>query len=182
MPTSPIQHYFERRLKRPTSRHAIMSSSSPATARGPSAYEDSPEMVHLDAIVDHEKYSMEGSDATSDSLLGEKDLESQDRIPTTLQPTAPVEYQVSLTRKLVFLGLYFILNLGLTLSNKAVMQRARLPWLLTVMHASATSFGCCALAATGHLKLTRLGVKEHLVLVAFSSLFTLNIAVSNVSL
>ena len=38
------------------------------------------------------------------------------------------------------------------------------------------------LLATGQLKLSRLGTKENLILVAFSTLFTLNIAISNVSL
>jgi hypothetical protein len=38
------------------------------------------------------------------------------------------------------------------------------------------------LLASGQLKLSRLGTKENLVLVAFSTLFTLNIAISNVSL
>ncbi|KAK6396778.1 hypothetical protein LTR65_008676 [Meristemomyces frigidus] len=62
------------------------------------------------------------------------------------------------------------------------MQRAKLPWLLTVMHAATTSLGCFSLVATGHLKPSKLSATEHLVLVAFSSLFTLNIAISNVSL
>jgi hypothetical protein len=38
------------------------------------------------------------------------------------------------------------------------------------------------LLVSGQLKLSRLGTKENLVLVAFSTLFTLNIAISNVSL
>lgn len=50
------------------------------------------------------------------------------------------------------------------------------------MHAATTSLGCFALVATGHLKPSKLSAKEHLILVAFSSLFTLNIAISNVSL
>lgn len=50
------------------------------------------------------------------------------------------------------------------------------------MHATATSIGCWMLVATGRLKLTNLGGKEQLILLAFSSLFTLNIAASNVSL
>jgi hypothetical protein len=54
--------------------------------------------------------------------------------------------------------------------------------MLTVSHATATSIGCWLLVATGRLKLTKLGGKEHLILLAFSSLFTINIAASNVSL
>lgn len=50
------------------------------------------------------------------------------------------------------------------------------------MHTASTSIGCASLLATGHFKLSKLGTKENLVLVAFSVLFTLNIAISNVSL
>ncbi|KAF2764686.1 TPT-domain-containing protein [Teratosphaeria nubilosa] len=126
--------------------------------------------------MDDEKHRVGGLEATTND--DKKDLEAA----TLLQLSRPTEYTVTLTTKLIFLGLYFLLNLGLTLSNKAVMQTARLPWLLTVMHSSATSFGCCVLYAMGYFRLTRLNVREHLILVAFSSLFTLNIAISNVSL
>ncbi|WPG99673.1 gdp-mannose transporter gonst5 [Acrodontium crateriforme] len=138
--------------------------------------------------MDEKSSSMELEDRLplpSDGLLKDDqnldELESQ--LSTTLDsPPAPVEYSISTRRKLVYLGLYFFLNLGLTLSNKAVMQHLKLPWLLTVMHTSATSIGCTALLMTGHLKLSRLATKENLILLAFSSLFTLNIAISNVSL
>ncbi|CAK4022223.1 UDP-galactose transporter 1 [Lecanosticta acicola] len=102
--------------------------------------------------------------------------------PELAETPAPVEYTVPVARKLLYLGLYFILNLGLTLSNKAVMQKARFPWMLTVLHTTSTSIGCLALLATGHLRLTKLGSKENLILVAFSVLFTMNIAISNASL
>ncbi|KAK4549730.1 hypothetical protein LTR36_005031 [Oleoguttula mirabilis] len=120
--------------------------------------------------------------STTDDMLMEKGglLELQ-TLPTGA--SAPEhEYRTSSTKKLVFLAVYCALNLGLTLSNKFVMQRAKLPWLLTVMHAATTSLGCFSLVATGHLKPSKLSATEHLVLVAFSSLFTLNIAISNVSL
>lgn len=57
-----------------------------------------------------------------------------------------------------------------------------MPWLLTTFHTSATSIGCFILIGTGHLTLTSLTRRENLTLVAFSFLFTLNIAISNVSL
>lgn len=38
------------------------------------------------------------------------------------------------------------------------------------------------LLLTGQMKLSKLSTRENLVLVAFSTLFTLNIAISNVSL
>lgn len=56
------------------------------------------------------------------------------------------------------------------------------PWLLTATHATATSIGCSVLLLTGNLKLSKLAGRETLILLAFSMLFTLNIAVSNVSL
>ncbi|KXL44493.1 hypothetical protein M433DRAFT_68251 [Acidomyces richmondensis BFW] len=126
-----------------------------------------------------EEHLVDGDSELSAVLpLYEKHLELQSATST---PT-PYEYNISNSRKLIILALYFVFNLGLTLSNKGVMQRANFPWLLTVMHTTATSIGCFAMAATGRLKLSRLDLKEHLTLVAFSLLFTLNIAVSNVSL
>lgn len=123
----------------------------------------------------------------SDGLLKDdhtlEELEAQS--PTTSsspESAAPIEYSISTNRKLAFLSLYFFLNLGLTLSNKAVMQHLKFPWLLTVMHTGSTSIGCTALLLAGHLRLSKLATKENLILVAFSSLFTLNIAISNVSL
>jgi hypothetical protein len=173
---SPIQEYFAQRLQRSLSSDMISPQASLA--------HDGAELHSLDTKTVKklgEKYSMDGSEA---SLLDEKDLEAQQYAESRAapQPTAPAEYHTPVNHKLIFLGLYFILNLGLTLSNKAVMQTAKFPWLLTVMHSSATSIGCCALAATGHLRLSKLDIKEHVILVAFSCLFTLNIAVSNVSL
>jgi len=44
------------------------------------------------------------------------------------------------------------------------------------------SAGCGVLLLRGHLRLTRLRLREALALAAFSTLFTANIAVSNVSL
>lgn len=141
---------------------------------------------------------MEASRVSTDSEKEDEALlESQ---PITQQATAaPPEYSVPFRIKLSYLALYFMLNLSLTLTNKAVLQQVLLsprmpyllllthpqiktPWLLTVVHATATSIGCSVLLATGHLKVSKLSTTEHLALLAFSTLFTLNIAVSNVSL
>jgi hypothetical protein len=113
--------------------------------------------------------------AEIDELL-ESQLKAEDVLET------PLEYLVPLYKKLTFLGFYFVLNVALTLSNKQLLLTMRTPWLLTVLHAFTTSVGCLAYIATGRLKLSPLSRKEHLILVAFSSLFTLNIAVSNISL
>ncbi|SMR58708.1 unnamed protein product [Zymoseptoria tritici ST99CH_1A5] len=114
-----------------------------------------------------------------------RDIEAQQQfeqlsLPQT--PTTPIEYSVSTNRKFLYLGLYFLLNLSVTLSNKALLKIASYPWLLTFSHTCATSIGCTILLATGHLKLSKLPLRDHLVLIAFSTLFTLNIAISNVSL
>lgn len=50
------------------------------------------------------------------------------------------------------------------------------------MHATFASVGTFTLMKMGYFKLSHLGRKEHLVLAAFSVLFTANIAVSNLSL
>lgn len=109
-------------------------------------------------------------------------LSTMSTAPVARPVNDPAEYSVPMRKKFLFLGLYFFLNLTLTLSNKAVMQTARFPWLLTVMHSSSTAFACFCMVATGHIKLSKLSSRDHLVLVAFSLLFTVNIAVSNVSL
>ena len=67
-----------------------------------------------------EKQSMDGSISTMDE--DDSLLESQ---PVSLGTTAPLEYSVPFSKKLTFLVLYFVLNLSLTLSNKAIMQKAR---------------------------------------------------------
>ncbi len=56
------------------------------------------------------------------------------------------------------------------------------PWLLTSIHAGSASIGCYLLLLRGHFSLTKLTVQQELTLAAFSVLFTINIAVSNVSL
>lgn len=50
-----------------------------------------------------------------------QDLEAQSPIIEPSTP-APVEYTVSTSRKLFYLGLYFLLNLAVTLSNKALLR------------------------------------------------------------
>ena len=128
----------------------------------------------------------------------ERMLESQTGAET-ITPATPPEYQVPLLKKLIFLGLYFFLNISLTLSNKDLLlevshrnqginvaaltvQKIRAPWMLTMVHATATSLGCWILVLMGRLKLSTVSGKDHIILMAFSSLFTLNIAASNVSL
>ncbi|TIA60131.1 TPT-domain-containing protein, partial [Aureobasidium pullulans] len=94
------------------------------------------------------------------------------------------EYSISTKTKMICLGLYFCMNLGLTLYNKAVLGKFNFPWLLTTFHTTSAALGCWSimLIAPDQLKLSHVGGKEQWVLAAFSVLFTVNIAISNVSL
>lgn len=118
-------------------------------------------------------------------LLAGDDIEKQS---TTEQPMTDktgqegAEYLISTRVKLICLGLYFAMNLGLTLYNKAVLSKFAFPWLLTTLHATSASIGCYILLLTGNLKLSYLTRQDNYVLAAFSVLFTINIAISNVSL
>ncbi|KAH7321365.1 triose-phosphate transporter family-domain-containing protein [Stachybotrys elegans] len=92
------------------------------------------------------------------------------------------EYTVPTTVKFAWLGTYFFISLALTLYNKVVLGTFKFPWLLTFLHASFSSLGTYAMMHLGYFKLSRLGRRENLALLAFSALFTANIAVSNLSL
>ncbi|KAI9834786.1 MAG: hypothetical protein M1819_002872 [Sarea resinae] len=79
------------------------------------------------------------------------------------------------------LATYLILNLSLTLSNKSVLKAFPYPYLLTGLHAAASALGCALL---GHWRRRRacLSKRNFWRLRAFSVLYTVNIAISNVSL
>lgn len=79
---------------------------------------------------------------------------------------------------------YFIFNLSLTIYNKAVMQfyQFPFPWTLTSIHALCGSIGCYAMVKLGAFQPAVLTAHEQSIMVAFSLLYTINIAISNVSL
>lgn len=82
-----------------------------------------------------------------------------------------------------FSGLYFFFNLSLTLYNKAVLASFPFPWSLTCMHSLCAAIGSFAAYKRGYFKRSStLTARDQLVLVAYSSLYTVNIAVSNLSL
>lgn len=95
---------------------------------------------------------------------------------------AEAEYSVSTTTKYLYLSAYFACNVALTLYNKSILGKFSYPWLLTAIHAGAASIGCYILELRGMVKRTELSRRDESVLLAFSVLFTINIAVSNVSL
>ncbi|KAN0102246.1 TPT domain containing protein [Hyaloscypha variabilis] len=84
--------------------------------------------------------------------------------------------------KLAYLSVYFLLNVTLTIYNKAVLGKFAYPWLLTALHTGSASIGCYLLMLRGTFKLTQLSSRDNLILITFSFLFTINIAISNVSL
>ncbi|KAI8907909.1 triose-phosphate transporter family-domain-containing protein [Gorgonomyces haynaldii] len=79
---------------------------------------------------------------------------------------------------------YFVSNLSLTIYNKAVMQYFQFPFpfLLTMIHALCGSLGCLVFYLCGYYPVKKLNTKGHWQMVLFSLLYTINIAVSNVSL
>ncbi|TAQ83745.1 hypothetical protein B7494_g7931 [Chlorociboria aeruginascens] len=92
------------------------------------------------------------------------------------------EYSIPTSKKFAYLSVYFMCNVLLTIYNKAVLGKFSYPWLLTTIHAGSGSIGCYILLLNGTFTLTSLSRRENVILVMFSFLFTINIAISNVSL
>ncbi|PNP48056.1 hypothetical protein TGAM01_v200437 [Trichoderma gamsii] len=111
-----------------------------------------------------------------------KDIEAGKSESDSQNQNLDHEYSIPSTVKFTWLGTYFFLSLVLTLYNKLVLGMFHFPWLLTFLHTSFASLGTYAMLQMGYFKLSRLGRRENLSLVAFSALFTANIAVSNLSL
>ncbi|KAF8504198.1 TPT-domain-containing protein [Hysterangium stoloniferum] len=78
--------------------------------------------------------------------------------------------------------LYFLFNLGLTLYNKLVLVRFPFPYSLTALHAFSGTIGSYIAMELGYFTPARLSTRESSLLTAFSFLYTINIAVSNISL
>ncbi|KAK9446965.1 triose-phosphate transporter family-domain-containing protein [Limtongia smithiae] len=97
-------------------------------------------------------------------------------------PTAPVEPSDSLSTKYKWLAIYFFFNLALTLYNKAVLGNFPFPYVLTGIHTLCGTLGCLYFYMRGAFTLTALTDRENLTLFLFSLLYTINIAISNVSL
>lgn len=76
----------------------------------------------------HERLSSDIAEASTTGLLAVPGPNTRD---TESQQDAAPEHYVPTRSKLLFLAAYFFLNLFLTLSNKAVLGKARFPWLLT---------------------------------------------------
>ncbi|KAI8384544.1 uncharacterized protein BYT42DRAFT_493028 [Radiomyces spectabilis] len=84
----------------------------------------------------------------------------------------------------MWLALYFFLNLALTLYNKVIMSifRFPFPWTLTAIHTLCGAIGSFIFWKCGIFTPAKLGQRENIVMLLFSVLYTINIAISNVSL
>lgn len=95
-------------------------------------------------------------------------------------PITPRQSDVSAS--MLWLSVYFGLNLGLTLFNKTLLVHFPYPYTLTSVHAMVGSMGCYGLEYAGLFKPKVLKVSDTTALGLFSLLYTLNIVVSNKSL
>ncbi|MCJ1380805.1 UAA transporter [Xylographa soralifera] len=88
---------------------------------------------------------------------------------------------VSTSTKSQALALYFVFNLGLTLFNKAAMNKFPYPYLMTAYHGLASFIGTSVLKSRGYFTFSQIG-GSCVTLYGFSFLYTINIAISNASL
>jgi len=119
----------------------------------------------------------------SRTLISDLEAQAVEKKHTWLLPArTESEYNVPARTKVAYLSIYFLLNVSLTIYNKAVLGKFAYPWLLTALHTGSASIGCYILMLQGAFTLTKLSRRENFTLIVFSFLFTINIAISNVSL
>lgn len=94
----------------------------------------------------------------------------------------PQALSISSGSQFAWITLYFFSNLSLTLYNKIVLVHFPFPYTLTALHALCGSIGSYILMERGVFEPRQLSLQENIVLCAFSVLYTVNIAVSNLSL
>ncbi|KAG8962286.1 UAA transporter [Tulasnella sp. 419] len=138
----------------------------------PLPHDPDPEAMKEDTMIDHEYQFVKRSKEYIDSVL---------------DPLASLSFPKERVLKMLdspasWLILYFICNLGLTLCNKGILVHFPFPYTLTALHALCGTIGCISLWSAGYFSPARLTARENLILSLFSTLYTLNITVSNVSL
>lgn len=109
-------------------------------------------------------------------------FESLPQRSTQLFSTTMAKFSFSSTSPYKWLALYFVLNLFLTLYNKVILMDFRYPWTLTAVHTFCSAIGATTLWLRGSFTPTKLSYQENVVMLAISVLYTINIAISNVSL
>ncbi|KAG8872004.1 UAA transporter [Tulasnella sp. 332] len=77
---------------------------------------------------------------------------------------------------------YFFFNMGLTLYNKAILVHFPYPYTMTALHTFCGTIGCIWARRAGYYTPAHLTSRQKFTLALFSILYTLNIAVSNLSL
>lgn len=85
---------------------------------------------------------------------------------------------------MVWLALYFFFNLALTLYNKVILSLFQFPfpWALTAIHTLCGAIGSYIFWKCNIFTPAKLGERENIIMLLFSVLYTINIAISNVSL
>lgn len=79
--------------------------------------------------------------------------------------------------------IYFAISLTLTIFNKFVLQGFPFAWTLTSIHMLCGIIGSLAIERAGYFTLEKsLTIREHLIMAAFSILYTVNIGLSSLSL
>ncbi|EFX02132.1 putative phosphate phosphoenolpyruvate translocator protein [Grosmannia clavigera kw1407] len=126
-----------------------------------------------------EKDGQDEQNSSSSSSSSSSGLSTSSSASSTLDAA---EYTASATSKWAYLASYFACNVALTLYNKGILGRFAYPWLLTAIHTGSASIGCYILRMRGKVTRTALSRQQESVLLGFSVLFTINIAISNVSL
>ncbi|GJJ16134.1 hypothetical protein Clacol_010414 [Clathrus columnatus] len=81
-----------------------------------------------------------------------------------------------------WLLLYFLFNLSLTLYNKLVLVRFPFPYTLTALHTFSGTLGSYLAMEFNYFTPSNLSKRETFLLSLFSLLYTINIAISNLSL
>ncbi|KAJ5126381.1 hypothetical protein N7448_005686 [Penicillium atrosanguineum] len=122
---------------------------------------------------------LSNDDSTSNSEIS--DLEANTKVDQINKDAEP-EYQTPTTLKAIWLTAYFGFSMALTIYNKFILGSFQAPWLLTSLHTTVSALGTLVMLKMGYFKLSKLSLREHLILGAFSVLFTSNIAMSNLSL
>ncbi|EMD37089.1 hypothetical protein CERSUDRAFT_84109 [Gelatoporia subvermispora B] len=120
--------------------------------------------------------------STHASALVKRATRSRKRTRSLARLTRAQSAFGSMNSQALWLALYFAFNLGLTLYNKGVLVRFPFPYTLTALHAFFGSIGGWVLKSRGAYVPARLDARSELALAAFSVLYAVNIAVSNVSL
>ncbi|KAJ5101897.1 hypothetical protein NUU61_004119 [Penicillium alfredii] len=118
----------------------------------------------------------------SSSTLSVEDKEAYQKEALQLSPVVQSEYETPARVKYAWLGAYLVFAMALTIHNKFVLQKFNCPWLLTTLHGAFSALGAFMVWMLGYFKLSTLSTRDHLILVVYSVLFSVNIFFSNWSL